>query len=95
MAHYNHMTEGRSKPPVCPWRIEVGDPESRSRTLFLHVFEVTDEGVHQPTTVEFSAPASVNIAQRWQVRFNPKGALGGMVNGKPLTTTIKTETQYQ
>jgi hypothetical protein len=94
-AQYNHITEGRAKPPVCPWRIEVGDPESGSRTLFLHVFEVADEGVRQPTAVEFAAPAGVNIAQRWQVRFNPKGTLGGMVNGKPLTTTIKTETQYQ
>jgi len=94
-AQYNHITEGRAKPPVCPWRIEVGDPESGSRTLFLHVFEVADEGVHQPTTVEFAAPVGVNIVQRWQVRFNPKGMLGGMVNGKPLTTTIKTETQYQ
>jgi hypothetical protein len=94
-AQYNHITEGRAKPPLCPWRIEVGDPESGSRTLFLHVFEVADEGVRQPTTVEFAAPAGVNIAQRWQVRFNPKGTLGGTVNDKPLTTTIKTETQYQ
>jgi hypothetical protein len=94
-AQYNHITDGRAKPPVCPWRIEVGDRGSGARTLFLHVFEVADDSVHQPTTVEFSAPASVNIAQRWQVRFNPKGMLGGMVNGKPLITTIKTETQYQ
>jgi hypothetical protein len=61
----------------------------------LHVFEVTDEGVRQPTSLEFSAPADVNIGQRWQVRFNPSGTLGGTVNGKPLTTTIKTEAQYQ
>jgi hypothetical protein len=94
-AQYNHKTDGRAKPPVCSWRIEVGDPENGSRTLFLHVFEVADEGVLQPAPVEFSAPAGVNIAQRWQVRFNPKGALGGMVNDRPLTTTVKTETQYQ
>jgi len=94
-AQYNHVTEGRAKPPVCPWRIEVGDPESGSRTLFLHVFEVADDNVRQPTTVEFAAPASVNIARQWQVRFNPKGTLGGMVNDKSLTTTIQTETQYQ
>ena len=94
-AQYNHMTERRLRPPVCPWRIEVADPQSSSRTLFLHVFEVTDEGVLQPTALEFSAPAGVNIGQRWQVRFNAKGTLSGTVNGKPLITSIKTETQYQ
>jgi len=30
---------------------------------------------------DLSAPSGINIAQRWQVRFNPQGALGGMVNG--------------
>jgi len=94
-AQYNHMTEGRLRPPVCPWRIDVADPQNGARTLFLHVFEVTEEGVLQPTALEFSAPAGVNIGQRWQVRFNPKGTLGGTVNGKPLTTNIKTETQYR
>jgi len=94
-AQYNHMTEGRTKPPVCPWRIEVGAPDSGARTLFIHVFEVADEQVRQPTSVEFVAPAGVNIAQQWQVRFNPKGALGGTVNDKILATTVKTETQYQ
>ena len=59
------------------------------------MFEIADEGFVSPTAVEFVAPAGVNIAHRWQVRFNPKGTLGGTVNGKPLTTTIKTETQYQ
>lgn len=93
-AQYNHTAEGRMKPPVCPWRIEVGDPESGSRTLFLHVFEITDEKIRQPSSVEFIAPAGVNIAQRWQVRFNPKGTLSGTVNGKPLITTVKTEMQY-
>jgi hypothetical protein len=93
-AQYNHIAEGRANPPICPWRIEVGDPESGSRTLFLHVFEVADEGTLQPAFVEFTAPAGINIAQRWQVRLNPTGTLGGSVNDKPLTTTIKTETQY-
>ena len=89
------MTEGRSKPPVCPWRVEVGDPGDGSRTLFLHVFEVTDEDAVRPAKVEFSAPAGVNIAQRWQVRFNPSGDLGATVNGKPLTATVDTEMQYK
>jgi hypothetical protein len=70
-------------------------PEDGSRTLFLHVFEITDEKVRQPTPVEFAVPAGVKIAQRWQVQFNPTGGLGGSVNDRPLNTTIKTETQYQ
>ncbi len=94
-AQYNHMTERRSKPPICPWRIEVGDPEKGVRSLFLHVFEIADEDFLGPTAIELVAPAGVNIAQRWQVHFNPKGALGGTINGKPLTTTIRAETQYQ
>jgi hypothetical protein len=94
-AQYNHVTEGWSKPPVCPWRIEVSDTESGSKTLFLHIFEITDEHHLQPAPVQFAAPAGVDIAQQWQVRFNPKDAPGGTINGKPLTTTIRTETQYQ
>ncbi|MBI3857946.1 MAG: hypothetical protein HY293_19885, partial [Planctomycetes bacterium] len=38
-AQYNHDGPGRSRPPVCPWRIEVADPGTGSRTLFLHVLE--------------------------------------------------------
>jgi len=93
-AQYNHMTEGRAKPPICPWRIEVGDPSNTSRSLFLHVFEIVDEQIHQPTTVSFVPPAGIDIAGRWQVRFNPTGPLGGTVGNKPLATTVKTETQY-
>jgi hypothetical protein len=93
-AQYNHRTKGRSKPPVCPWRIEVSDKESGSKTLFLHIFEITDEHNLQPAPFQFAAPAGVSITQRWQVQFNPKGTLGGTVNGKPLTTTIKTQMQY-
>jgi len=94
-AQYNHATEGRRKPPVCPWRIEVGDPNGGNRSLFLHVFEIVDEQVRQPADVTFAAPAGVNIAGRWQVRFNSAGAMGGMVNDKPLATTVQIESQYQ
>jgi len=93
-AQYNHMTEGRLKPPICPWRIEVGDPDSGSHTLFLHVFEIVDEQVLQPAVVTFVAPAGINIADQWQVRFNATGELGGTVNNEPLAATVKTETQY-
>ena len=94
-AQYNHMAEGRTKPPVCPWRIEVGDGGDGSRTLFLHVFEIVDEQVSQPTSVAFVPPAGVDIADRWQVRFNPIGELGGTVADKPLATTIQIEAQYK
>jgi hypothetical protein len=93
-AQYNHMTAGRLKPPVCPWRIEVGDPNDGNRTLFLHVFEITDEQVQQPTSVTFVPPAGVDIGARWQVRFDAAGALGGTVCNKPLTGSVETETQY-
>jgi len=93
-AQYNHMTEGRKRPPICPWRIEIADPNSGTRTLFLHVFEIANEQAHQPGEVSFVTPAGIDIAGRWQVRFNPAGLLGGTVGNKPLTTTVKTETQY-
>ena len=93
-AQYNHITEGRLKPPVCPWRIEIGDPGNGSRTLFLHVFEIVDEQVRQPAAVTFVPPAGIDIADRWQVRLNATGELSGTVNDKPLATTIKIESQY-
>lgn len=94
-AQYNHKAKGRMKPPVCPWRIEVGDPGDSSRSLFLHVFEVADGQFHQPTAVKFVAPAGVDIVERWQIRFIPAGPIGGTVGNKTLTTSIKTEKQYQ
>jgi len=93
-AQYNHVTEGRLRPPLCPWRIEVGDEAEGSRTFFLHVFEIADERTAQPAAVTFLPPAGVEIDGRWQVRFNPAGALGGTVGDKSLTTAIEIKTQY-
>ena len=93
-AQYNHMTKDRSKPPICPWRIEVGDPSDHTRTLFLHVFEIADEPSHQPAEVKFVPPAGVSIGDRWQVHFNATGPLGGKVGEASLSTTIRTEAQY-
>jgi hypothetical protein len=89
------MTKGRLRPPICPWRIEVGDPATQSRSLFLHVFEVADEQVRQPVSVTFVPPAGIDIADRWRVRLNTAGDLGGTVNGKPLATTTQIESQYR
>jgi hypothetical protein len=93
-AQYNHMTTGRRRPPVCPWRIEVGDAGSGNRSLFLHVFEIVDEEVRSPAAVTFVPPAGLDIAGRWQVRLSAAGTLGGTVDGKPLTTTVRIESQY-
>ena len=93
-AQYNHLTEGRKRPPLCPWRIEVGDPGPGARTLFLHVFEIGDEAARQPTDVTFVAPAGLDIAGRWRVRFHVSGPLGGQVGDQNLTARIQTEAQY-
>ena len=92
---YNHVAEGRNRPPICPWRIEVSDPHPGARTLFLHVLEITDEGIHQPAEVKLAGPAGVEIGGRWSVRFNPEGGLGGSVNGRELSSRIQTEGQYR
>jgi len=93
-AHYNHTAEGRLKPPICPWRIEVADPNPGARTLFLHVFEIGAETDRQPVNVKFVAPAGVEIGERWQVQFNATGPLGGKVGDRPLAATVQTEAQY-
>jgi hypothetical protein len=94
-AQYNHMTEGRAKPPICPWRIEVGDPGKAERTLFLHVFEIAGESATKASAIKFVSPAGADIGDRWRVRFNATGPLGGEIEGQPLTSTIQTEAQYR
>lgn len=94
-AQYNHTAPGRSKPPICPWRLEVGDPGDGSRTLFLHVFEIADEQATQPTEVRFVSPAGVDIGDRWQVRFEANGKLAGKVNGQDLAGGVQNAGQYQ
>jgi len=93
-AQYNHWAPGRGKPPICPWRIEIGDGGAGARTLFLDVLEITPEGATTPADVRFVAPAGVDIGADWQVRFNATGPLGGTVGKTPLTTAVKTEGQY-
>jgi hypothetical protein len=94
-AQYNHESPQRKRPPICPWRIEVADPSSGAHTLFLHVLEITDEGVHQPTDVKLVAPAGVDLGDGRKVRFHASGALGGTVNGVELPTSIRIEGQYK
>jgi len=93
-AQYNHDSPGRKRPPICPWRIEVADPGTNTRTLFLHVLEVTDEGVTQPTPVTFVAPAGLDLGDGRRIRFNAEGAVGGSLNGAALPTAIRIEKQY-
>ncbi len=93
-AQYNHVAEGRLKPPICPWRIEVADPDSGARSLFLHVFEVGAETDREPAKVKFVPPAGLEIGDRWRVQFNPTNPLGGKVGDRSLATEVKTEQQY-
>ena len=88
------FTAGRGKPPICPWRIEVGDPGTGVGTLFLHVLEITDEQIRQPSDVKLIPPSGVAIGDKWQVRFKASGPLGGKVGERNLSTTLKTEAQY-
>jgi hypothetical protein len=37
----------------------------------------------------------VDIGERWQVRFNATGPLGGSVGKVPLATTPKSDEQYK
>jgi len=94
-AQYNHEGGQRNKPPICPWRIEVADPSSGSRTLFLHVLEVTEEGTLKPTDVTFVAPAGVDLGSGPRIRFHADGPLGGTVNGTELPVTLRIEGQYK
>jgi len=93
-AQYNHVSEGRQKPPVCPWRIEVGDPDPGPRALFLHVFEIGAEGGRQPAQARFAAPAGVDLSEDWRVRFNATGPLGGAINGRSFAAAVHAEAQY-
>jgi len=88
------VAEGRSKPPICPWRIEVGDPGAGTRTLFLHVFEITGETNLAPAELTFAAPAGADIGGRWRVRFNATGPLGGTIGDQSLATSINVGAQY-
>lgn len=93
-AQYNHPAPGRQRPPFCPWRIEVGDPSDAPRSLFLHVFEITDDNVREPADVTFVPPAGIDIAKLWQVRFSLVGNLGGTVGDRTLATDVQTRAQY-
>jgi len=44
--------------------------------------------------VTFVAPAGLDIAGRWRVRFHVSGPLGGQVGDQNLTARIQTEAQY-
>ncbi|HZE96864.1 MAG TPA: hypothetical protein VE981_07550 [Planctomycetota bacterium] len=92
---YDHVAPGRRQPPLCAWRIEVADPGKGARTLFLHVLELADDSVAVPTDLRLVGAAGVDIGERWKIRFNAEGALGGSVGDSPLTTSIRTESQYR
>jgi hypothetical protein len=94
-AQYNHTAPGRTQPPLCPWRIEIGDPGAGTRTLFLLVLELADDEVVQATAARFVAPAGVDLGDRWKIRFHAEGTVGGSVDGKALANSLKTDAQYR
>jgi hypothetical protein len=92
-AQYNHQNERGKLPPICPWRIEVGDPGKGVQTLFLHVFEICDEADQSPAKVELAGPSAARIGNKWRVQFNSSGPLGGKVGERALTTRILLDQQ--
>jgi hypothetical protein len=73
----------------------VGDLGDGARTHFLHVFEITDESARQPSDVRLVRPAGVDIGDRWQVRFNAAGVIGGSLGGRDFTSTVNVGGQYR
>jgi hypothetical protein len=73
----------------------VRDPGPGARTLFLHVFEIADEGALQPAPVAFVAPAGADLGDGRKVRFNAEGPLGGTLDGVPLAADVRTAGQYR
>ncbi|MBT3602213.1 MAG: hypothetical protein HN521_04025, partial [Candidatus Latescibacteria bacterium] len=50
-AQYNHKGSRGDRPPVVPWRLEVGTRGDSEREYFLHVLEVGDESREEMTPV--------------------------------------------
>jgi len=93
-AQYNHTAEGRKKPPFCPWRIEVGDPSQERERYSCTCSRFARSKFISLRKVQFVPPAGVAIGDRWIVRFQPTGPLGGGLGDQPLTTMIQTNAQY-
>ena len=94
-AQYNHQNERGARPPITPWRIEVGDASPGARTLFLHVFEIGNEGDSSQTEVELTGPAAIRIGEKWRVQFNPAAPIGAKIGERALTTEVHLESQYR
>jgi hypothetical protein len=105
-AQYNHPGEGRQKPPICPWRLEVAAPGGAARSLFLNVFEVAGEGQRAMSRVRLVSESKeevvVEIGEGGEVRrvsFRATGPLGGTVGPvrgrkRKLAEEIVTVGQY-
>ncbi len=104
-AQYNHSTKDRTKPPICPWRLEVAAPRKK-RTYFLHVFQVADETARRMAPVKLTA-SGARIAlkigrpgREWTVTFARRGAVSASVrapgsrNAVRLRPEIIVKSQY-
>jgi hypothetical protein len=99
-AQYNHDRDGRQKPPICPWRLEVAAPAGEARALFLHVFEVAREDQRAMTPVRLASESpnvTVEIGEGMearQVSFRSEGSPGGTI-GKARGQSRKLAEQVQ
>lgn len=106
-AQYDHIFANnvREQPPICPWRLEVAAPLSEA-TLFLHVFQVADEGVTRMAPVVLTRQGgTVSVAigtgnTTWAVTLDVNGEAGGTVTPPRekkairLANEIQTDAQY-
>lgn len=105
---YNHPGKQRSRPPICPWRLEVaavaaGRP-AQARVYFLHVFQIGAEGMQTmapANCIESATTATVTVGsagKEWKVILNKTGALGGSAqppSGKIEALPITADTAAQ
>ena len=103
-AQYDHVAPGRTKPPFCRWRLEVAAPLTE-QTLFLHVFQVTQEGTMAMAPVKLLADKPqirLEIGPtggQWKVSLPTSGALTANVTppGKPeirMAASVELDQQY-
>ncbi|QDV26782.1 hypothetical protein [Aureliella helgolandensis] len=99
-AQYDHHNEGRERGPVANWRLEVAAPLAE-RSYFLHVFQVSQEGTQEMSSVELlreSDTVGVSIGQQWEISFNKAGTLGGSIktdNGEAVNFSESVEVAEQ
>ncbi len=87
-AQYNHASNKAGNSPVINWRLEVEASQKVDRDYFLHVLEVTDEGVTAASEVTLlgqgTSSTGVRIvpstgAEPIEVYFSSEGPMSGTI----------------